>query len=128
MKPLRKDLWHHPLPVLRVPVRKAKIGPLIVAVGGHVPPDLRAVVIVGGHAKLRVHERVLILVNENEAVGPSNPNPPCRATAANRPDDPQYIVHLVAQVITVSLDTIKLVKGLPVVEKCAAQGGAVWAS
>ena len=31
----------------------------------------------------------------------------------NRPDDPQYIVRLIAQVITVSLETVKIVKTLP---------------
>jgi predicted helicase len=31
----------------------------------------------------------------------------------NRADDPQYILRLVAQVITVSLETVKLVRGLP---------------
>ncbi len=31
----------------------------------------------------------------------------------NRPDDPQYIVRLVGKVITVSLETVKVVKGLP---------------
>ncbi|HVG34542.1 MAG TPA: type ISP restriction/modification enzyme [Pyrinomonadaceae bacterium] len=31
----------------------------------------------------------------------------------NRPDDPQYIVRLVAQVITVSLETVRLVQSLP---------------
>ena len=31
----------------------------------------------------------------------------------NRPDDPEYIVRLVAQVIRVSLETVKLVKSLP---------------
>ena len=31
----------------------------------------------------------------------------------NRPDDPQYIVRLIAQVITVSLETMKIVKSLP---------------
>ena len=31
----------------------------------------------------------------------------------NRPDDPEYIVRLIGQVITVSLETVKLVKGLP---------------
>lgn len=31
----------------------------------------------------------------------------------NRPDDPQYIVRLIGQVITVSLETVKIVKGLP---------------
>ena len=30
----------------------------------------------------------------------------------NRPDDPEYIVRLLAQVITVSLETVKVVKGL----------------
>ena len=31
----------------------------------------------------------------------------------NRPDDPQYIVKLIGKVITISLETVKLVKGLP---------------
>ena len=31
----------------------------------------------------------------------------------NRPDDPEYIVRLVGQVIRVSLETVKLVKSLP---------------
>jgi len=31
----------------------------------------------------------------------------------NRSDDPQYIVRLVGQVVTVSLETVKIVKGLP---------------
>jgi predicted helicase len=31
----------------------------------------------------------------------------------NRPDDPEYIVRLVGQVITVSLETVKVVKALP---------------
>ena len=31
----------------------------------------------------------------------------------NRPDDPQYIVKLIGKVITISLETIKLIKGLP---------------
>ena len=31
----------------------------------------------------------------------------------NRPDDPKYIVKLIGKVITVSLETVKLVKGLP---------------
>jgi predicted helicase len=31
----------------------------------------------------------------------------------NRPDDPQYILRLVAQVVTVSLETVKIVRGLP---------------
>jgi hypothetical protein len=31
----------------------------------------------------------------------------------NRPDDPQYILRLIAQVITVSLETMKIVKSLP---------------
>jgi predicted helicase len=33
--------------------------------------------------------------------------------APNRPDDPEYIVRLLGQVITVSLETVKVVKGLP---------------
>jgi predicted helicase len=35
----------------------------------------------------------------------------------NRADDPQYIVRLIGKVITVSLETMKIVKGLPVIEK-----------
>ena len=31
----------------------------------------------------------------------------------NRPDDPQYIVKLIGKVITVSLETVKAIKGLP---------------
>ena len=31
----------------------------------------------------------------------------------NRPDDPQYIVKLIGKVITVSLETVRLIKGLP---------------
>ena len=31
----------------------------------------------------------------------------------NRPDDPEYIVRLIGQVTTVSLETVKIVKGLP---------------
>ena len=34
----------------------------------------------------------------------------------NRLDDPQYIVRLVGKVITVSLETVKIVKGLPGLE------------
>ncbi len=30
----------------------------------------------------------------------------------NRPDDPEYIVRLIGQVITVSLETVKIVRGL----------------
>jgi predicted helicase len=39
----------------------------------------------------------------------------------NRPDDPQYIVRLIAQVITVSLETLKIVKGLPPLPQCPAE-------
>jgi predicted helicase len=35
----------------------------------------------------------------------------------NRPDDPEYIVRLIGQVITVSLETVKVVGGLPALEK-----------
>ena len=52
-----------------MPIRKAKIGPPVVAVGGHVPPGLSAVVIVGGHAKLSVQKGVLVLINKHQAVG-----------------------------------------------------------
>jgi predicted helicase len=34
----------------------------------------------------------------------------------NRPDEPQYIVQLIGKVITVSLETMKIVKGLPGLE------------
>ncbi len=34
----------------------------------------------------------------------------------NRADDPEYIVRLIGQVITVSLETMKLVKALPKLE------------
>jgi predicted helicase len=34
----------------------------------------------------------------------------------NRPDDPQYILRLIGKVITVSLETVKIVKGLPKLE------------
>ena len=33
--------------------------------------------------------------------------------APNRPDDPEYIVRLLGQVITVSTETVKVVKDLP---------------
>ena len=32
----------------------------------------------------------------------------------NREDDPQYIVKLIGKIITVSLETVKIVKNLPV--------------
>jgi len=35
----------------------------------------------------------------------------------NRPDDPEYIVRLLSQVITVSLETVKVVERLPSLEK-----------
>ena len=35
----------------------------------------------------------------------------------NRPDDPEYIVRLLGQVITVSLETVDVVKGLPSIEQ-----------
>ena len=34
----------------------------------------------------------------------------------NRPDDPQYIVRLLGQVITVSLETLKIIQTLPDLE------------
>ncbi len=37
----------------------------------------------------------------------------------NRPDDPEYIVRLVGQVIHVSLETVRIVAGLP--EDCGAK-------
>jgi len=39
------------------------------------------------------------------------------ASDPNRMDDEQYIVRLIGQVITVSLETLKVVKGLPEVGK-----------
>ena len=38
----------------------------------------------------------------------------------NHPDDPEYIVRLLAQVITMSLETVKVVKGLQSLEKVDA--------
>ena len=35
----------------------------------------------------------------------------------NRPDDPEYIVRLLGQVITVSLETVKVVKQLAPLER-----------
>jgi predicted helicase len=35
---------------------------------------------------------------------------------SNRSDDPEYIVRLIGQVITVSVETVKVVKGLPALE------------
>jgi predicted helicase len=32
---------------------------------------------------------------------------------SNRPDDPEYIVRLVGQVVRVSLETVRIVNGLP---------------
>jgi predicted helicase len=31
----------------------------------------------------------------------------------NRPDDPEYIVRLVGQIVRVSLETVRIVAGLP---------------
>ena len=42
----------------------------------------------------------------------------------NRPDAPEYIVRLLAQVITVSLETVKVVKGLPALETRGKHGKA----
>ena len=41
----------------------------------------------------------------------------------NRPDDTEYIVRLLGQVITVSLETVKVVAGLPTLEKRASTNG-----
>ena len=35
----------------------------------------------------------------------------------NRADDPEYIVRLIKKVVTVSVETVKIVKGLPKLEK-----------
>jgi predicted helicase len=45
----------------------------------------------------------------------------------NRPDDPQYILRLIGQVITVSLETVHIVKSLPefvIADSAAATQGA----
>lgn len=44
----------------------------------------------------------------------------------NRSDDPQYILRLIGQVITVSLETVKIVKSLPefLIAEFAAAAGA----
>ena len=41
----------------------------------------------------------------------------------NRADDPEYIVRLIGQVITVSLETMKIVKGLPALVICVDSAG-----
>jgi len=38
----------------------------------------------------------------------------------NRADDPQYIVRLLGQVITVSLETMRVVRGLPELDVVAS--------
>ncbi len=35
----------------------------------------------------------------------------------NRADDPEYIVRLIKKVVTVSVETVKIVKGLPELEQ-----------
>ena len=40
----------------------------------------------------------------------------------NRADDPEYIVRLIGQVITVSLETTKIVNALPALERSAITG------
>jgi predicted helicase len=40
----------------------------------------------------------------------------------NRPDDPEYIVRLFTQVVTVSLETVKVVKALPSLETGGTDG------
>ena len=44
--------------------------------------------------------------------------------APNHPDDPEYIVRLLGQVITVSLETVKVVKQLPRLETGGVHGKA----
>ena len=44
-----------------------------------------------------------------------------RASDPNRPDDEQYIVRLLGQVITVSLETLRVVKSLPPIDSPAAR-------
>jgi hypothetical protein len=39
----------------------------------------------------------------------------------NRPDNPEYIIRLLGQVITVSLETVKIVKSLPLLSVAAAE-------
>jgi predicted helicase len=39
----------------------------------------------------------------------------------NRPDDPEYIVRLIGQVTTVSLETVKIVKALPLLSVATAE-------
>ena len=42
----------------------------------------------------------------------------------NRPDDPEYIVRLVGQVVRVSVDTARIVAGLPVAFAAGDEPGA----
>jgi hypothetical protein len=44
------------------------------------------------------------------------PFAPSAILSPNRPEDPEYIVRRLGQVITVSLETVKAVKGLPTLE------------
>jgi len=64
------------------------------------------------------------ITNDRNARSTPHPNPlPGRGgegTEPNRPDDPEYIVRLLGQGITVSLETVKVVKGLPTLEKVDA--------
>jgi hypothetical protein len=39
----------------------------------------------------------------------------------NRADEPDYIVNLIQRVITVSVETVKIVKGLPELEEAKAE-------
>jgi predicted helicase len=36
----------------------------------------------------------------------------------NRPDDPEYIVRLVGEIVRVSVETVRIVKGLPEIAAC----------
>ena len=40
----------------------------------------------------------------------------------SRPDDPEYIVRLLGQVITVSLETVMVLKGVPALETGGKRG------
>jgi predicted helicase len=41
---------------------------------------------------------------------------------SNRPGDPEYIVRLLSQVVTVSLETVKVVSGLPMLATGVSNG------
>jgi predicted helicase len=44
------------------------------------------------------------------------------ATPPDRPDDPEYIVRLIGQVVTVSVETVRVVAALPALSATFGEG------